>query len=204
MTEQGNQEVFEETGVMRESIENKLLEIKLKRQEISKEESEKLSTLKRDKIKELLTILDTFLNQAVSSFKKLSQVNTEQAIYFLDKVIYFNERRLNVMGKQPIYMDIDSFLHIYMRHVEEYKINHHFEHKDNFQWNQDDIFMVIENIIIEIDVEYQEFRKVNLETKYSKYGDQSIYFQGDYYTFHIEASGRISTFHKNRKKYEKY
>ena len=107
------------------------------------------------------------------------------------------------MGKYPIYMDIDSFLHIYMRHVEEFKVNQHFAHKDNFQWNVDDVILVMENIIKEIDDDYQKFRKENPYGRYSKYHEQSIYFKGDYYTFHIDITGRISTFHKNRKEHEK-
>lgn len=55
----------------------------------------------------------------------------------------FKERRLNVIGKTPIYIDLDSFLHIYMRHVEEFKVTDHFEDKDNFQWEEDDVYGVM-------------------------------------------------------------
>ena len=86
-----------------------------------------------------------------------------------------------------------------MRHVEEMKINQQFEHKDNFQWNEEDVITIIKKIIQEIDSEVQEFFKANPGKRFSKYKDESIYFEGDYYTFHIESNGKISTFHKNRK-----
>lgn len=59
--------------------------------------------------------------------------------------------------------------------------------------------MVIEQVIKMINVEYQTFRMEHPDKKFSKYGDESVYYQGDYYTLHIEPSGRIVTFHKNKK-----
>lgn len=203
LSEQEMQEIFDEAFLMREPVEMEFLDMKRMLEEISEEEQQKLKTLKGKKSKSRLVILDSYLKQAGSSFKKLSEKNPEQATELLLKVQQFNERRLNVMGKHPIYMDIDSFLHIYMRHVEEFKVNQHFEHKDNFQWNEDDVFWVMQNIIREIDNDYQKFREENPDSRYSKYGKQSIYFQGDYYTFHIDTNGKISTFHKNRKEHEK-
>jgi hypothetical protein len=89
-----------------------------------------------------------------------------------------------------------------MRHVEEFKVNKHFENKDNFQWNEDDVFDVIGHVIKYIDNEYQKFREDKPSQRFSKFGKHSVYFEGDYYTFHIEANGRINTFYKNRKEHE--
>jgi len=203
LSEQEIQEIFDEADLMREHVEMEFLDMKQMREEISEEEKQKLKILKGNKSRSRLAILDSYLKEVGSSFKKLSKKNPEQAIELLIKVQRFNERRLNVMGKYPIYMDIDSFLHIYMRHVEEFKVNQNFEDKDNFQWNEDDVFFVMGNIIREVDDSYQKFREENPNSRYSRYGKQSIYFQGDYYTFHIEKTGRISTFYKNRKEHEK-
>lgn len=59
------------------------------------------------------------------------------------------------------------------------------------------------HVIDAVDKEYQSFREENPEQRFSKYGDQSLYFQGDYYIFHIEIDGRISTFHRTKKGFEK-
>jgi len=87
-----------------------------------------------------------------------------------------------------------------MRHVEEFQVNKHFEHKDNFQWKEEDIFDVMRHVIEYIEKEYQEFRSEKPTQRFSKYGRQNVYFEGDYYTFHIEPNGSISTFYKNKKK----
>jgi hypothetical protein len=90
-----------------------------------------------------------------------------------------------------------------MRQVEEFQVNKHFEHKDNFLWKEEDVFNVMGHVIEQIDKEYQQYRDEKPEQRFSKYGPQSLYFQGDYYTFHIEPNGRISTFHRNKKEHEK-
>lgn len=201
LTTEENEEIFG-SGNIQENVEWEFLQIKYIREEISDDEKKRLAELYGKKQKESISVLDNYLKQAGSSLKKLSTENIDQAVELLMKVMHFKERRLNVMGKHPIYIDLDSYLHIYMRHVEEFQVNQHFEHKDNFQWNEVDVFNVMGHVIEHIDKEYQEFRNEKPTSRYSKYGRQSIYFQGDYYTFHIEPNGRISTFHKNRKEHE--
>ena len=199
LNESEKTEIFGDKELMKESIEFEYLKMKEMCETLNNDEAQKIKSFKLSHINNRKDKLDTYLKQAGSSLRKLSQENIEQASMMLDKTLRFKERRLNVMGEFPIYIDIDSFLHIYLRHVEEFKVNQHFEHKDNFQFSEDDIFLVMNNIIKVIEDEYQVFRKNNPSTRFSKYGKQSMYFQGDYYTFHIEPNGRISTFHKNRK-----
>jgi len=202
LTNEENAELYNEDGGLREAIEWEYLQMKYMREEITDEEKQRFASHFGYKKSEDFQTLDKYLKQAGSSVKKLVADNIDQAAELFHKVRHFHERRLNVMGKFPIYMDIDSFLHIYMRHVEEFQVNEHFEHKDNFQWKEEDVFSVMGHVIKEIDEEYQKLRAEKPEQRFSKYGKQSIYFQGDYYTLHIEPNGRVSTFHKNRKEHE--
>lgn len=202
LTKEEREEIFNDE-IIDEQVEWELLQMKYIREEISDEDKKRLAELYGKKKRESIAILDSYLKQAGSSLKKLSTDNIDQAAELFMKVMQFKERRLNVMGKNPIYIDLDSYLHIYMRHVEEFQVNKHFEHKDNFQWNENDVFNVIGHVVEYIDKEYQQFKDEKPSQRFSKYGKQSIYFEGDYYTFHIEPNGRISTFHKNRKEHEK-
>ncbi len=59
--------------------------------------------------------------------------------------------------------------------------------------------MVMEKVIELIDEEYQAFRELHPNKRFSKYDDENVYFEGDYYTIHIKETGRIDTFHKNKK-----
>jgi hypothetical protein len=201
LTVEENDEIFS-NGKINENVEWEFLRMKYIREEISNEENVRLCELYSKKKRENISKLDNYLKQAGSSLKKLSKENIDQAGELLLRVMHFKERRLNVMGKHPIYIDLDSFLHIYMRHVEEFQVNKHFEQKDNFQWNEEDVFNVMGHVIKYVDKEYQDFREKKPTQRFSKYGRQSIYFEGDYYTFHIESNGRISTFYKNKKGHE--
>lgn len=203
LTQDELNEIFVAEGHMEESVEHELLAIKYVREELSPQEKNKLVKHYVEKKRASFAILDEYLVQAGSSLKKLANENPEQAVYLFEKVLHFKDRRLNVTGRTAIYIDIHSFLHIYMRHVEEYKVNEHFENKDNFQWNEEDVLTVMEHVIKEFNNEIQKFIADNPEQRYNRYGDQSAYFEGDYYTFHVEPSGRISTFYRNNKGHEK-
>ena len=200
LTDLENQEIYFEPTVMNQDIEWEYLTIKYLREEITEDERKRMTKILQIKKSETNQILDKYLQDAGSSLKKLSKENIEQLVDIYIKVLHFHERRLNVVGKTPIYIDVHSYLHIYFRHVEEMQVNKQFEHKDNFQWKEENVFTVMENVIQQINKEIQNYFEKDTKNRYSRYGEQSIYFEGDYYTFHIEQGGRISTFHKNKKK----
>lgn len=201
LTEEENKEIFR-NGKIDGDVEWELLQIKYVREDISVEEKMRHVENYGEKERNKILILDNYLKEAGSSLKKLSSENIDQAVDLFSKVIYFEERRLNVLGKYPIYIDLHSYLHIYMRHVEGFYVSKLFEHKDNFQWGEQDVFSVMERVVEYIDNEYQTFRKESPTKKFSKYGRESVYFEGDYYTLHIEPNGRIGTFYKCKKKHE--
>lgn len=187
-----------EDSIMVEEIEQEFLGMKYMREDISEPEKKRLAELIGKKERQRLNLLDVYLQQAGSSLKKLATENIEKAAELYLKVSHFKDRRLNTLGQLPIFIDLDSFLHIYMRHVEEMQVNKHFEHKDNFQWNEEDVLSVMQHVIEKYNDEIQDYFLKFPDKRYSRYGSHSAYFEGDYYTFHIEPTGRVSTFHKNK------
>jgi hypothetical protein len=164
----------------------------------------KLKELFHKRMYEKMEFLNKYLLDAGSSFKKLIKEDPDMLNALFTKLLRFRQKRLNVLGRYPIYMDVDSYLHILTRHVEDYKFNNHYKEKDNFQWEEEDVILVIEKVIREIDEKYQAFRSQNTTLRYSRYGDNNVYFEGDYYTLHIEPSGRLGTFYKNKKNTNTY
>lgn len=204
LTEDEVNEIYPNDAVeMREEVEWELLSIKYMREEISLDEKKKLAEILSIRKKLYIDLLDKYLKQAGSSMKRLVQKNIDQAVELYMRVDKFKERRLNVTGTMPIFIDIHSYLHIYMRHVEEMKVTEHFEEKDNFLWEEQDIFSVMQQVIRHVNEEIQAYFAKNPGKRYSRYGGQSVYYQGDYYTFHIEPDGRVSTFHRNKKEHDK-
>ncbi|MPM00721.1 hypothetical protein SDC9_46951 [bioreactor metagenome] len=186
-------------GILKESIEYKHLRIKYYKKNIDKKGFERYITLEHKRKKHLHGVFNHFLIQSGSSIKKILSTNPDQAAVIFDKIVQFQETRLNSDGKIPIYLNLDRYLHVYMRHVKEMKINDQFKNKDNFQWVEDNISFVMGSIINRINDEIQAHFETNPNTRFSKYGEESLYFEGDYYTIHIEPNGCISTFHKNSK-----
>ena len=193
----------EEIALNKNDVEWELLSIKYRREEATEEDKKRMILLLRKRDNENMDLLDKYLKETGSSLSKLSNEDIDTATRLLIRIQFYKERHFNVTGKMPIYLGIDRYLHVHMRHVEEMKINKQFEHKSNIQWVEKNVLMVIGKVISKINNEIQEFFEKNPGRRFSRYGKQSIYFEGDYYTLHIEPNGSISTFHRNWKAHEK-
>jgi hypothetical protein len=147
-----------------------------------------------------MTILKQELQNAGSSMAKLYNQNKGLCNYLLKGTLKYLPDRLNYIKNKPIYLEWNGYLHVFIRHVEEFKIKNAYEGKDKFLWDPRDVMTVIKHVIESVDDEVQQFWKENPGQRFSKYGAQSLYFEGDYYTFHIESDGRLSTFHRTKKK----
>ena len=203
LTDSEKEEISSDGGVLNSDIEWELLSIKYRREEASEEDKKRMIHLMRKTDIENMDLLDKYLKETGSSLSKLSKEEIDTATKLLIRIQVYKERHFNVVGKMPIYLDVDRYLHVHMRHVEEMKINKQFERKSNIQWEEEDVLMVIGKVIGKINNEIQEFFEKNPGKRYSRYGKESVYFEGDYYTLHIEPNGSISTFHRNWKAYEK-
>lgn len=200
ISEQERKEIFDSTNSINENVAFYYYKIaEDKNIEVNDTTIKYLSNLAMKRANKAALLLNESLTQAGSSVKKLLEQNPKLTSDLFLKIQGFRQKRLNISGKYPIYLDQNSYMHILTRHVEEFKFNNHFAQKDNFQWVVEDVMMVIEKVIRMINIEYQTFRMEHPDKKFSKYGDKSVYYQGDYYTLHIEPSGRIATFHKNKK-----
>ena len=140
------------------------------------------------------------LQNAGSNMAKLYNQNKSLYKHLLNGTIKYLPERLNGFKGKPIYIDWKGYLHVFIRHVEEFKINNAFEDKDKFLWDPRDVTTVIKKVIESVEDEIQQFWKDKPGQRFSKYGAQSLYFEGDYYIFHIEGDGRLSTFHRSKKK----
>ncbi len=198
LTAEEKQEVFI-GNVIVEPIEFQYLNIKFQLGTITNEEKRRLSTLYFKRQKECFAILEDQLQKSGSSIKILMRNEEDKAIELLYKTIHFHEKRLNVSGKKAIYMSLMDYLHIYLRHVNDYRVSHLFDKKDKFQWQKDDIEYVITNVIKIINNEVQAHFKNHPETRFGLKNEKAVYFEGDYYSLFIENSGQITTLYKLHK-----
>lgn len=93
----------------------------------------------------------------------------------------------------PIYWNYEGFLHIYLRHCDELAIEGHFENKTKFQYTQKDIKRILKIAIEDLKPKINE--KLKEGKDFRIYGDRSLYFNGNHYSLHILADGRVAAFH---------
>lgn len=189
-----------QNDVLKESIEKLLLDLKIEKEVISPEEEKKWEVLFKKYMQENSDLLAQELQNVGSNLTKLYSENEGLYKHLTTGTYKYIPERLNGIKGKPIYLNWNGYLHVFIRHVEEFKINDAYANKDKFLWNHWDVVTVIKNVIENVDGEIQEFWNVNPGQRFSKYGAQSLYFEGDYYTFHLEGDGRLSTFYRSRKK----
>ena len=83
-----------------------------------------------------------------------------------------------------------------MRHVDETQVGERFEIKTVFQYKLNDIRDLIKIVLEKTEKEINEHFEKNSEKDFFRIGERSVYYNGDFYSFHIEKSGRLMKFHK--------
>lgn len=188
-----------ENGVLKESIEKQYLELKFEKEITTPEEEERYKKLSIKIMNNNFVILNEELNNSGTNITKLFGENPGLCSHLLYGTYKYIPEQLNGFKGRPIFLDWKGYLHVFTRHVDEFSIAKAFDKKDKFLWNPNDVVTVIKKVIESVDKEVQEFWETTPTSRFSKYGVQSLYFEGDYYTFHIEADGRLSTFHRTKK-----
>jgi hypothetical protein len=95
-----------------------------------------------------------------------------------------------------LYLDLDGFLHIYLRHVEELTIAGYYSERTKFQLDEKDVEITIKHVMSALNEEYQEFRDKYPYKQFRKYEDDAYYCNGDYYALRVEPDGRLIQFYK--------
>ena len=163
---------------------------------LGEKDKEILGELKRRRTHERLGILKEELKKAGISFNLFRGNYKEQAMFFIQKLFTFHDKSFNILGKHPLYMDYRSFVHIYMRHVDDVNMGEQLAQKDKFQLHEKDVMYMINHVMHELEKDYQQFRDANPDKKYKRTGDKAFYCLGDYYEVFVDKDGRLESFYK--------
>ena len=167
---------------------------------LGEKDKELLGELKRRRTHERLGVLKEELKKAGISFNLFSGNYKEQAMFFIQKLFTFHDKSFNILGKHPLYMDYRSFVHIYMRHVEDVNMGEQLAQKDKFQLYEKDVMYMIDHVMHELEKDYQQFRDANPDKKYKRTGNKAFYCLGDYYEVFVDKDGRLESFYKASRK----
>lgn len=155
-----------------------------------------LRELKQRKIHGRLEILKEELKKSGISFNQFRKKYSEQALFFLQKLFSFSDINFNTRGKFPLYMDYRSFVHIYMRHVDDVNMGEQLARRDKFQLFEEDVMYMIRHVMSELNDDYQKYKEINPDKRYCRKGDKAFYRNGDYYEVFVDEKGRLESLYK--------
>lgn len=130
----------------------------------------------------------------------LSQVNEQEVKTkgdvlkeIIDSTISFTPSVL-LHGQKQIYWDVDSYIHIAMRHVKEYQLGNSKE-KSPLPYKAEDLKTVIEKVLGHIKDEYKAHLLEHSDSNFSRHGRMAVAFNGDHYHLTVAPDGRLTQFH---------
>lgn len=97
-------------------------------------------------------------------------------------------------GKNQVYWDLDSYIHIALRHLKDYQIGSH-QKKTSFPYRADDLKYLIEKVLHRIEVEIDQYLLEKPTNDFSRHGKMAIYYNGDHYHLRINREGKLIQFH---------
>ena len=203
MTEEEHNQVFDERGLIHNNeVAWVFLNWRKEAGILSEQDKHNLAVLKVLRIENRLDKLNELL-KGVGGLTRFSEKYPDKTALILDKVLRFRQHRYNAVGRHLLYLDLDGFLHICLRHVEELSTSGFYPERSKFQLAEKDVEIAISHVMDALNDEYQIFRENNPDRQFRKYSDQAYYYNGDYYELRVEPDGRLIQFFKlgERKQY---
>lgn len=121
----------------------------------------------------------------INQSEKIKKI-CEQAIKFKPSIL--------MHGTQQVYWDLQSYIHITLRHVKDYQLGG-FKEKTPFSYRANDISRLIEKVLRCIEEDLRIYLAEKPTRNFKRHGSMAIEFNGDYYNISIEPTGRVEQFH---------
>ena len=163
---------------------------------LSEEKQKQQIQLEVERLLERMKFLDERLKEMGYSLERLKDCNESIYSHIMFKIERFNEVRLNAIGKFPIYLDFDGYIHLGLRHIAEWQFCDYYAERDKFQLKEVDVVRTLKIIVNNVNDDYQAIKESRPDFQYRKFGKNSLYLNGDYYMIHIGENGRIENFSK--------
>jgi len=196
MTEEERNQVFDKEGLIHNNdVAWEFLNWKKEAGKLTEEDKHNLAYLKVLRIKERLDKLNELL-KGVGGLERFVEKYPDKAALIVKKVLGYRQHRYNAVGHHLLYLDLDGFMHIYLRHVEELSTSGLYPERTKFQLEEKNVEIAIDHVMHALNDEYQIFRENYPDRPFRKYSDQAYYYNGDYYVLRVEPDGRLIQFFK--------
>ncbi len=97
-------------------------------------------------------------------------------------------------GKKQVYWDFDSYIHIVIRHFQDFQIGD-FKSKTPLPYKSSDLKTLIEKVLGKIEPEIKDHFASNPSTEFKRLGKWAVVFNGDHYHLRINSEGKLIQFH---------
>lgn len=196
LTDEEKSMIYDKNGNMYEDVAFECLVPKNHIFPNTRKEMKRIGTILVNRYHSRALILNDELAKTNISYEELRKENTTIADYLMTRVQSFNQKRYNTKGKHPLYLDVKGYVHILLRHVEEAKFENDFGSKTKFQYDEDDIEVVMREVLSIINEDYQKFKENHPDDSFVRKNDDSYYYNGDYYAVIVNPDGSIASFYK--------
>lgn len=96
--------------------------------------------------------------------------------------------------KKQVYWDVNSYIHIALRHLNEYQLGH-FKLKTPFPYKTEDLKSLIENVLQRIDREIEDYLGSSKTNDFTRHGKMGVEYNRDHYHLRINKDGKLIQFH---------
>lgn len=156
---------------------------------------EKVESFNEMKLLDSLTRMNALATELKNSgtFDLSSTNQNEQIRKICEQVTKFKPSIL-MRGKKQVYWDLQSYIHITLRHVKDFQLGN-FKEKTPFSYRANDVSMLIEKVLGCIEEDLRIYLSEKPTRSFKRHGSMAVAFNGDYYNISIEPTGRVEQFH---------
>lgn len=97
-------------------------------------------------------------------------------------------------GKNQVYWDLSSYIHITFRHLKDYQLGG-YRNKTPFPYKADDLKSLIEKVLNRVKGEIEQYLSNETTNDFTRNGKMAIFYNGDHYHLRIDQTGKLIQFH---------
>lgn len=159
-----------------------------------------LTEVDKTNYSEVKSILTMSLYNKVMKELNLSGINNhlkdsdKLIIKSIFQAVYYFYPSILLHGKNQVYWDVDSYIHITLRHSKEYQLGH-FQKKTPLLYKPKEMKSLIEKVLQRINSEIETYLSENRAGDFIRKGTMAIEYNGDHYHLRINQDGRLVQFH---------
>ena len=182
-----------DTATAAESLDVRYYRLQTKQRHGGLTEAEKSSLAEVEELRSIHALIEVLRELKASQLKQDDILKAKVPIAEVMQSVRDFHPSVLLHGKPQVFWDLKAYVHITMRQVRDFQIGQ-FRERSAFPYKVSDLEQLIEKVLKVVAEEIEQHFKQSPTKLFTRHGSMSTYFNGDYYSFRIEPSGRMSAF----------